>query len=193
MEGQQRWGFPVQDTGFSWRFSQEYMSEEEIRHKELAYTAKWTWDYCAERPSHTVLWLLWIMTACRPGWTSAYVGNSYTIPEQYLNYCFILRAMSMWPQCCDRSLKLTSAQLQAAGMPTFNTGVLLWPSLFQGNLSHLVIFRKTYNSLPVKGIKSNHVEEANYFPKSKTFILCLAGCRMRTWNGTEQTRAAKSS
>lgn len=78
-------------------------------------------------------------------------------------------------------------------MPTFNTGMLLWPSLLQGNLSHLVIFRKTYNSLPVKGIKSKHVEEANYFPKSKMFILCLAGCRMKTWNRTEQTRTAKSS
>lgn len=44
----------MQDMGFSWRFSQEYRSEEEIRHKELAYTAKWTWDYCAERPSHTL-------------------------------------------------------------------------------------------------------------------------------------------
>lgn len=57
-----------------------------------------------------------------------------------------------------------------AGAPTFNARALLWPSLFQGNISPQVIFRKTSNSLPVKELKNEHVEEANCFLEWKVLI-----------------------
>lgn len=53
-EGQQQWGFFVQDIGLSWRLAQECMSpQEEIRHEGFPYIAKLICKWCAERHSHT--------------------------------------------------------------------------------------------------------------------------------------------
>lgn len=127
--------------------------------------------YCVERHSHT---------SCSLAFT-----DSDSMSQARLDFSihwqliYIPRTLSLWPHCCGYLLKLTSEELQEAGVPTFAAGALLWPSLFRGNISHQVIFRKTSNSLPVKELKNKHVEEANYFPAWKVLTFCTQGCRIR--------------